>query len=59
MCCRRVDDQVGPLLMALMFVVCMAAIMLVNAADLVLLLKYEAKHHASDDDDPGLGTGLW
>lgn len=57
--CRRVDDQAGPLLMALMFVVCMAAIMLVNVADLVLLLKYAAKHHGGDGDDPGGGQGPW
>lgn len=52
-CCRRVDDQYGPILMTAVFVVAMVAIFLVNLADLLLLLKYEAKHQGGGDDEGG------
>lgn len=48
--CSRVDDPVGPLLMALLFVASMSAVMLVNIADLVLLLR-------AHDSDPSGGGG--
>lgn len=54
--CRRVDDQVGPILMTAVFVAAMTAALLVNIADLVLLLKWQAKHAHDDDDDDGGGT---
>lgn len=38
--------------MTLVFVTAMLAILLVNIADLYLLLKYKNKH-AGGDDDPG------
>ncbi|WIA35665.1 hypothetical protein OEZ86_004076 [Tetradesmus obliquus] len=53
---RRVDDQVGPILMTAVFVAAMTAALLVNIADLVLLLKWQAKHAHDDDDDDGGGT---
>lgn len=50
MLCSRVDDPVGPLLMALLFVASMSAVMLVNIADLVLMLR-------AHDTDPSGGGG--
>lgn len=50
-CCSRVDDQVGPLAMALVFVASMSAVMLVNIADLVLLMR------ARDEDQGGGDEG--
>jgi hypothetical protein len=37
------------------FVVAMLAALLVNIADLVLLLKWQAKHAGDDDDDDDTG----
>lgn len=50
---RRVDDQIGPILMTLVFVTAMFAILLVNMADLYLLLKYRHKHAGGDDESGG------
>jgi hypothetical protein len=47
---RRVDDQVGPIMMTLVFVTAMFAILLVNVADLYLLMKYRNKHAGGDDE---------
>lgn len=49
------DDPVGPLLMALVFVASMSAIMMVNIADLVLLLK--ARDDSGGDDAGGGDEG--
>jgi len=38
-------------MMSLVFVVAMAACILVNVADLILLLKYEAKHAGGGGGD--------
>jgi hypothetical protein len=38
------------------FVVAMLAALLVNIADLVLLLKWQAKHAGDDDDDDAGGS---
>jgi len=54
-CCSRVDDPVGPMLMALVFVASMSAIMMVNVADLVLLLK--ARDDSGGDDAGGGDEG--
>eukprot|EP00878_Enallax_costatus_P025594 GHUV01027398.1.p2 GENE.GHUV01027398.1~~GHUV01027398.1.p2 ORF type:complete len:122 (+),score=32.25 GHUV01027398.1:537-902(+) len=48
---KRIDDQVGPLLMMLVFITAMVAILLVNVADLYLLLKYKEKHSGDEGGD--------
>jgi hypothetical protein len=52
-CCSRVDDQVGPLVMALVFVASMSAVMLVNIADIVMLLRAGDDSGGGDDPDSG------
>lgn len=54
--CSRVDDQVGPLVMTLVFVTSMVAILLVNIADIVILLR-EGPDPAGGGDDPEPGGG--
>lgn len=52
----RVDDQVGPLVILAVFVTSMTAIMLVNIADLILLLK--ARHDQGGGGGPGDDGGI-
>lgn len=54
--CSRVDDQFGPLVMTLVFVTSMAAVLLVNIADIVMLLRL-GPDPAGGGDDPEAGGG--
>lgn len=51
--CSRVDDEVGPLVMALVFVASMSAVMLVNIADILMLLRAGDDSGGGDDPDSG------
>jgi hypothetical protein len=51
LCFSRVDDPIGPLVMALVFVASMSAVMLVNIADIVMLLRAGDDSGGGDDPD--------